>query len=219
MQPVTAAEVREWSHVPFDELGYPAPEDADPDPLDEQVARVEALIYITVGWFPSTGAVPPGPPYNGLAAWAIPTNLEPIMREAIQLGTEWEAYRSQPENIEGLVDIDSVVSFQAGGYTETRFGARGRGIGTQALVMRQELHPWPRLNQLLSRLLNPILSGGEVPSVRAPGMPGAPRIRWDVARYIMDAGTPFSGSGVPFSLFDERPGGQWFVPGSLPWWP
>lgn len=221
MIPVTAAQIRTWSKVPFDELIGEVDTSVDPpvDPLDEEVARSAALVQLQVGWFYDANHLPPSPLFTvNPSLWILPLFYEPMMRQCIQLATEWEAYRNQPDQIEGIIDFDSVESFTTRGYSEVRRG-HGRGVATFTALQAQP-HPWPRLAKIMADLMNPIKTQGDVPSVRAPGMPGSLAIRWDQGRYIIDAGRPgadhthLAGSGGgAYSVFDERPGGMWFVPG------
>lgn len=218
MIPPTAAQIRSWSKVPLDEL---VGEAADPDPLEEELLRQEALVQLSVGWFFDPSWLPPTPMFTtNPQLWLIPPIFEPLMRKAIQMAVEWEAYRAQPDAIEGLIDFDTVESFTTRGYSEVRRG-HGRGVATFAALQAQ-VHPWPALAKLMGTLMNPIKSQGDVPQVRAPGMAGSVAIRWDTGRYIIDAGRPGADATFmagqmtgPYSVYDERPGGQWFVPGML----
>jgi len=218
--PVTAADIRSWSKVDFDDLIGPVPQ-TGPDPLQEEVDRQAALVQLEVGWFYDTQYLPPSPLFtSNPGLWVIPVFYEPLMRKAIQMATEWEAFRSDPDYIEGLIDFDVVQSFTTRGYSEVRTTA-GRGAVALQAAAKNLLHPWPALNKLMNDMQNPAKSGGgsgDVPTVGAPGLVGSPQVRWDTGRYIIDAGRP--GFGAPYSVYDERPGGQWFVPGLLEaWWP
>lgn len=220
MDPVTSAQIRGWSRVPFDDLVGPVDPDTGIDPLQEETDRVAANMQLVLGWFYSADKLPPAPQFTkNPQLWVIPPFYEPMLRRVIQKGVEWEAYRAQPENIEGVIDIDEVQSFTTRGYSETRITA-GRGAVAYMTLAKTFLHPWPALNKLMTDLQNPVMNQEDVPQVRAPGMPGSLAIRWDQGRYVIDAGRPgadqvyyANGPSAPYSVYDERPGGMWFVPG------
>lgn len=220
MIPVSSADVRRWSKVDFDTLVGEIDITVDPpfDPLQEEIDRNAAKVQLLVGWFYDVMHLPPAPLFMANPSlWLIPVYYEPMMRQCIQLATEWEAYRNQPDQIEGVIDFDEVESFTTRGYSEVRRG-HGRGVAT-FVALQQQPHPWPRLAKLMTDLMNPIKTQGDIPTVRAPGMPGSIAIRWDQGRYIIDAGRPgadhvhLAGAPGPYSVYDERPGGMWWVPG------
>lgn len=225
MIPVTAADVRRWSKVPLDQLVGPAPggeesESGESDPLAEEVERAAAMLMLQVGWFYNPDWLPPEQIFlRNPQLWIVPRIREPLMRQCIQMAVEWESYRHQPDAIEGIIDYDVVESFTTKGYSEVRRGS-GRGAVSVISINRTSLHPWPALDKLMFDLQNPIMSQGDVPQVRAPGMQGSLAIRWDQGRYVIDAGRPgaeqvymANGPSAPYSVYDERPGGMWFVPG------
>jgi hypothetical protein len=189
----TVTEIRTWSKVPFDELGYPVPEGSDPDALEEIVARMAAWLEGTIGYFfePVPTSTDAGTDYTPAAP---PARKEPLIRQALQLATEFYIYSTLPESIEGVADFDVVQSFNADGYSETRRGMHA-GAGPDIL------HPWPKLNDLLNDIRNPELGGGigsDFPVVGGYEYP----VRWDVGRNIMLArGWPY------YDPFDMRDGG------------
>lgn len=95
----TAAEVRSWSRVEWDPLGYA--EDT-PDPLDELIARAQ-------WWLESV---------TGRAFSGVPTAMEPGMRRAVQMHVEEQAFESQSDYAETAAD-GVVSSFSAGSYSES----------------------------------------------------------------------------------------------------
>lgn len=101
----TAENVRSWSLVDFEELGYPAPADPDPDPLQVQVNRAVAYVQAVTG-----RTLDP--------SWTDPL-LEPVAEQCVQLRTEQLVYEAQPDYLETAND-DVVASFSAGDYSETR---------------------------------------------------------------------------------------------------
>lgn len=222
MIPISAANIRSWSKVNFDDLIGEVDDTQDPpfDPLQEEVDRVAANMQLVLGWFYDANHLPPAPMFMANPAmWLIPQFYEPMLRQVIQKGVEWESYRAQPDAIEGIIDFDTVQSFTTRGYSETRVTA-GRGAVAFASLAKTFLHPWPALNKLMTDLQNPVMNQSDVPQVRAPGMPGSIAIRWDGQKYLIDAGRPGANyqprvgeSLAPYSVFDERPGGMWFVPG------
>lgn len=97
----TAADVRTWSRIDFDSLGYAS---GDPDGLEFLVER--AAQYVT--W--ATGR-----------DWSsMPSELRKIAEEAVQLVTETLAYQSQEDIVETAADFMLISSFSAGSYSETR---------------------------------------------------------------------------------------------------
>lgn len=130
---------------------------------------------------------------TGLEYTQVDTVDEPLVREATQLLVEWKVMAGQQETVETAGDFDLIGSFSAGSYSETR-----RGDNRRPLVM----HPWPRLNQLLLRLLTDEkraeLGIGEQPAVEAEDP-----VDWESARNIIDAqrndvSTPFGTIGPPW---------------------
>lgn len=211
MNEVTPADIRRWSKVPFDDLIGPVDEATGEDPLQEEVDRSAALIQLITGWFYDADHLPPASMFtNNPTIWVVPTVYEPMLRKAVQMAVEWESFRMQPEAIESVIDFDTVQSFTTRSYSEVRRDHTG---ATTLSGLQEQVHPWPALAKLLAGFMNPVMSQSDVPSVRAPGMRGGLRIRWDVGRYIIDAGRCGPGR---YSVYDERPGGMWFVPGEWP---
>lgn len=127
MDAPTAAQVRGWSKLDFDVLGYS--DDAD---LQVLVDRANANFYNTTG--------------RGFAS--IPAELEPLVGQAVQGLTEQAAYRAQEDNLETLSDFDLISSFGAGPYNETR-------RSPDEMMKARMINAWPWLNRLLWDLLTP----------------------------------------------------------------
>jgi hypothetical protein len=128
-----ATRVREISQVDFDGRGFPAPEGADPDPLQLTVERACAYVEFI------TARVLDG---------SMPAMLDPIAEQAVQMRTEQIMFQTSDENAEVAGDFDLIGSFSAGSYSETRRD-----------FMRQQgqikpLNPWPALNDLLWMMLS-----------------------------------------------------------------
>jgi hypothetical protein len=190
MDTPTAKWIRDFSRVPFDELGWAAPVNAaDPDPLTEEIGVLSAWVEDVTGYY--FGAVLP--PDMDMRAEVIPARREPEFRKALRMAVEWEAYKQAPDQIEGIIDIEEIQSFTAGSYSETRRGAR---IGPGIMAIETQVHPWPALNRLLLSIQAPWRSNTrEVPAVgwsnpaRTPGFD------------IMNARRRF------YDPFDMRPNG------------
>lgn len=154
-----AVYVRSASRVDFDALEWGEPDVGEIDKLQEEMDAIIVWIEDTIGYYFSEGLQP------GMdkRMTAIPVRREPEVRKAVRMAVEWEAYKQQPDQLEGILDIEEVQSFSAGSYSETRRGARNNasatGIGAQ-------IHPWPDLNRLLLSIRAPYLSStAEVPIV------------------------------------------------------
>lgn len=158
----SAREIRSWSQVPFDELGYGNPDGSDSDPLDIVIERSVAEFQNDLG--------------IKLTDVEKGSDEELLIGEAIQMYTEWRVGSSQPELLESVYDFDVIQSFSASNYSETR---RGYSLSSQIK------HPWPRLNRLLS-LISGDMAGDEVPTVSGIGSDGH-GADWERQRYIMDA--------------------------------
>jgi hypothetical protein len=124
----TAANVRGWSKIDFDALGY-----TDDATLQVLVDRAVANFYNTTGR-----------PVDS----SVPTELAPLVEQAIQGLTEQAAYRAQEDNLETLSDFDLISSFNAGPYSETR-------RSPDEMMKARMINAWPWLNRLLWDLLTP----------------------------------------------------------------
>lgn len=123
----TVEEMREWSKLDFGALGY-----ADDAALQVLVDRSVANFYNTTG--------------RKLAK--VPTELEPLVQQAIQGLTEQAAFRAQADNLETLSDFDLISTFSAGPYSETR-------RSPDEMMKARMINAWPWLNRLLWDLLTP----------------------------------------------------------------
>lgn len=127
---VTAAEVKAESRVEFGELDEPFDDLA----IDLMVASAVASVSEIVG--------------RTLDA-TLPARLAPLARQAVRMRTEQLAYQAQPDSVETSSD-ETLTSFSAGGYSETRRGPvrqGGTGGGVPALT------GWPALDSLLWLLM------------------------------------------------------------------
>lgn len=120
----TSDDIRSWSKVDFDALGYASD---TPDPLDVVVAR--SCAYVTS----ITGR-----PIDSTTTDAV---LVPMLQECIQLRCEQIAFQSDNDFAETAND-DVVQSFTAGSYSETHVDPIKRG---QARILNSN----PRLAALL----------------------------------------------------------------------
>lgn len=98
-----AADIREWSKIPFGQLGFP---EGNPDPLQLWVDRALGFFYeITGRRLDST--------------W--PGDLDEHVAEYIvQRITEILAYQAQKAYVSSLSDFQTLSGFSAGSYSETR---------------------------------------------------------------------------------------------------
>lgn len=126
----TSAEIRAWSQVPFAEKGYPAPTGPDPDSLDLLTERSIEYVNDTTG---RDVAEPPA-------------EFKATLREAVQRRVEQLIYGGGEDAAETAGDFDTIKSFGAGSYDETR---RDLGEADKAKVV----NPWPLLNDLLWRAM------------------------------------------------------------------
>lgn len=145
MDAPTASDIRALSRIDFDSLDWGEPTGSDPDRLAEEMGAIIPWLEDTTGYyFGST--LPSDMPSTTLS---IPTRKESQFRKAVRMLVEWEAYRQHPDQVEGVIDIDIVASFTAGTYFEQRRTAQ------EALLIGDQIHPWPELNSLLTGLLSP----------------------------------------------------------------
>jgi hypothetical protein len=121
----TAADIREWSKVDFDELTYA-------DDVDLQRILDQALSYT---WYVT------GRPADD----TLPPEFDGLMRQAILMRTEQVAYQSVADYVE--TGSDSLIgSFTAGSYSETRHDPTRRGE-------TRSLNPWIDLSNILWMLM------------------------------------------------------------------
>ena len=123
----TASEVRGWSKLDFDALGY-----EDNSALQVLVDRAVANFYNTTGQVLAN----------------VPAALEPLVQQAVQGLTEQAGYRAQEDNLETLSDFDLISTFSAGGYSETR-------RSPDEMMKARMINAWPWLFRLLWVLLTP----------------------------------------------------------------
>lgn len=155
---VTAAQIRTWSKVDFDDLGYDAPTGDDEDPLDVLIRRSEADLRATcdLNLADLTGD-----------DWRVP-----FVEEVLQALVEYRVGAYQGDVAETGADYDMIQSFGAGGYNETR---RSINAGQNAL------HPVPRIARLMAAINGTLGSQGkDVPSVGVFYEPD-----WDVGKEIL----------------------------------
>ena len=170
----TATEVRTWSKVAFAELGYAAPEGADPDLLAPIVDRAVAFMVNVAGVDLASISDTADPVTNPQLYLA---------QQAVQMLTELEAFRNQGDAAETASDFDLLSSFDVGGYSEQR----------RSSSIPRTLTPWPALNQLLARLSGAVGGPNSVPQVGVvQPSPVTYKPDWDVARYIIDARTQYT---------------------------
>lgn len=127
----TAAELREWSDVTWEDIGDNA-KFAEDSALDRLIARAAAWVW----WV------------TGLTLDTVPVELEPIAEQAIQYATEDMAWQESGPSVEIQEDWPQIASFSAGSYSESR-----RSLSDNSLRKLGMIHPDPRLNTALWALL------------------------------------------------------------------
>jgi hypothetical protein len=103
MNTPTAADIRQWSKIPFGQLGFP---DGTPDPL-------QRIVDVALGFFfEITGR-------RLDTTW--PGNLDEHVAEyTVQRIAEILAYQAQKSYVSTLQDFQVLSGFSAGSYSETR---------------------------------------------------------------------------------------------------
>lgn len=157
----SAADIREWSQVDFDGLGWE---------IDDGVDPLDRLTNASLDWIRLN---------TGLE---LTHDLDPkyisAYQDAARLLVEWTAIRMQPDFIEDNADFDLIKSFTAGEYSEER-----RGLLEAGLV----LHPYPPLNQLLGFLTTGGMGGN---SEQTPAVGWQEFDLERAGRYTIDSGRP-----------------------------
>lgn len=167
MDEPTTANIREWSQVDFDDIGYPTPEGLAVDSLARilegsilWVQRVTGRIYADL----DVNATSVDDRWTN---WAI--------NQSVQMQTEYKAFVSQPDIPEGWSDFNLIQNFSAGEYSENRRSPNSR---------TRRIHPWTDLADLLFDLMT-----DDVAAKHAIGGPGYAAVEpsWDVGQDIIDA--------------------------------
>jgi hypothetical protein len=122
----TVEEIRQWSKVDFDSLGYA-------DDADLQLVIDRAGDYIE--WM--SGRTMDD---------ALDPKYDRVMAQVVQYKTEDMAHIDQPENVETVGDFMLISSFSAGSYSETR-----RGL--EELAKAKLIDGDPRISSLLWGLM------------------------------------------------------------------
>lgn len=126
----TAVEIREWSDVDFDDIGNGKL--AEDTALDRLIARAAAWVVWATGRPLDT----------------MPPEFEPLAQQAIQYATEDMAYGDSNDAVSIQEDWQTLASFSASSYSETR-----RDIGSLGLRKLGMIAADPRLNSVLWALL------------------------------------------------------------------
>lgn len=125
----TATEIREYSNVDFDTLGFSE---------DSALQRLVDVALATVDRW--TGQSWTGGTYSGLPPAA---GSEALARDAVQNIVEVLAYRKQADRAETLGDFDLLSGFSASGYSETR---RSGKDAREASLATLEAMFWPLMS-------------------------------------------------------------------------
>ena len=129
----TAAEIRTWSRLPFDDYDYAEPSSGT-DPLDILIARAAEYVGRVTGRSLDTSPDP-----NTLD---VPDELSQTAAEAIQRRVEQMVIKSQEDEVETAADFDLIKSFSAGSYSETRRDAADA-------AKAKAINAWPLLDEML----------------------------------------------------------------------
>jgi hypothetical protein len=146
----TAAQIREWSKVDFDALGFDT---------DEALARLVRLAVAQVTrwtgqfWNVETGV------YSDLAP---ALGSEPLAEDLVQKFVEWEAFRKQEDRAETMADFDLLSSFSAGGYSETR---RSGKDAMEAQVATLKALLWPVMSYEAQEAWIEMIGGPPAPAL------------------------------------------------------
>jgi hypothetical protein len=141
----TADDIRSLSRVPFAELGWGAPADvSDPDMLDEELQAIIPWLEDVTGYAFDDSHLDTADPKMTV----IPVRLEALMRKALRMAAEFEAYKQAPDQVEAVIDFGEIQQFTAGSYSETR-----RDVRDMRYFQNEMVHPWPELNKLLTGTL------------------------------------------------------------------
>lgn len=191
----TAADIRRWSKVDFDDLDFEIVNDTDP--LERVVQRSILWLQVTTGRLFSLLKIPdtkePEETDTKFAERVVEAEwMISSMQLAAQMLVEYAVYVAQPGIVETAADFNQIASFSAGSYSETRRPPNSR---TRAI------HPWTDLADLLNDLMTDekrsLLIEGPAMSTDAPP-------RWDVGREIMGESdrilTPFGAFVFPWDL-------------------
>jgi hypothetical protein len=138
MEPITATEMREWSLLPFDQLGI-----TDDVLLQQKIDRAAGYVFSITGLSYSTVETAP------LAMGSDdPEMVTDLVQQAIQMRTEQVVIQSQRDYIESAGENDVIQSFSAGLYSESRRDPTRRGE-------QKSINTWPALDALLWMLMTP----------------------------------------------------------------
>lgn len=193
----TAADIRRWSKVDFDDLDFEIIDDTDR--LERPVERANIWLQHTTGRIFALLSIPnakePEETDEAFAERVLEAEwLISSMQLAVQMLVEYAVFLAQPEHAETASDFNQIQSFSAGSYSETRRSPNSRTRG---------LHPWSDLADLLNDLLTDEKRAALLMS-EAPGIKTDDEPRWDVGRDIMGPGdmilTPFGTFRYPWDL-------------------
>jgi hypothetical protein len=137
----SAAQIREWSDLNFDRLGY------------SDDAKLENVIDRAVGYITSVTGIALADAEAAIL-WYQPnaTNVAALMQQAIQMRVEQIIMQGRRDYVESAAQNEVIQSFSAGLYSESRRDPRrpekSRSINT-----------WPALDELLWMLMSPDMYG------------------------------------------------------------
>lgn len=160
--PPTAATIKEWSQVDFDDIGF------------ESDVKFERVVEGANLWLPQVV----GRNWSELDPDTTDETEKWInwaMCQAVMMQVEYKCFVAQQDIAEGWSDFNLIQSFTSSDYSENRRSPNSRTRG---------IHPWTDLADLLLDLMTPELAA----SYTGDG-PGYAVVEpsWDVGREIIDA--------------------------------
>ena len=151
-----ASEIRAWSppDFPLANLGWPAPLDGQPDPLQKRVDWAQGYVEGTT-WRPLSTIVTPGQPGNLPMIEDTPIDLVSVAEQALMLAVLQIIARQSKGYITATVLQDYIQSFTAGSYSETRSSAENVIRSKGGSVENPLVNSWRELSDLLYLLMTP----------------------------------------------------------------
>lgn len=156
MDAPTAADIRSWvpADFPWTTLGWPAPAEGDPDPLQKRVDWAIGYIEDTT-WRPLSTIEPVGTPGNLPTVQDTPVNLQPAAEQAVSLAVMQMVAQQSAAYFQATVLQGYIQSFTAGSYSETRSAGENVIRSKGGSVENPLVNEWRPLSDLLYLLMTP----------------------------------------------------------------
>jgi len=148
MEAPTAAAFRAWSppDFPWAKLGWVAPPEGEPDPVQKRVEW--AIGYVESTTRRTLASIEPPTDPNTI-------NLVPIAEQAVVLATLQQLAQQSKGYFTATVLKDYISAFTAGSYSETRGGAENVIRSRGGSVENPLVNRWRELSDLLYLLMTP----------------------------------------------------------------